>query len=152
MNSKTKFITKPFNDLGIFELYRIYKLRSEVFVVEQKCAYQDVDEKDLLCYHIMVFEGEELVGYCRSIPPGVSYTQAAIGRVTVTQALRNKGLGKELMEYSIKKTLELFGVKEIVISAQCYLNLFYSDLGFVAEGKEYLEDDIPHIKMRYFMK
>ena len=120
--------------------------------MEQNCAYQDVDDKDLNAYHIMMLRDGELVGYSRAIPPGVSYPQASIGRVTVAKDLRKSGLGKDLMRYSMNKTIGLFGVNEIVISAQCYLNLFYTDLGFKAEGTEYLEDDIPHIKMRYLMK
>jgi predicted GNAT family N-acyltransferase len=148
----TQFLTKSFSQLSTIELFKIYKLRSEVFIVEQNCAYQDVDEKDLKAFHILMIEEEELVGYCRAIPPGISYDEASIGRVTVVKTHRHHGIGKQLMEYSVQKTLDLFAAKEIVISAQSYLKKFYTDLGFEAEGQDYLEDDIPHIKMRLSVK
>jgi len=143
------FIVKTFDKLSIQQFFEIYKLRNAVFVVEQNCAYQDVDEKDPKAYHILMMMGETLAGYCRILPAGVSYPQPSIGRVVIDKEFRGKDLGKELMKFSISKTLDLFKNQDIVISAQTYLLKFYSDLGFKAEGAEYLEDDIPHIKMRY---
>ncbi len=92
--------------------------------------------------------GEELVAYARLVPPGVSYAEAAIGRVVTSQTVRGKGWGKALMEIAIAQIQKKFEVNEICISAQSYLLKFYNDLGFAAEGEEYLEDDIPHWKMR----
>lgn len=143
------FSIKPFSDLTVNELFKIYKLRNEVFVVEQNCAYQDVDDKDLAAFHVMLWQGIQLSAYCRILAPGVSYAQPSIGRVAVATAFRKQNLGKELMKYSIHKTLELFNNQEIVISAQAYLIPFYTQLGFKSEGEQYPEDDIPHIKMRY---
>lgn len=143
------FQVKQFDTLSIQELFEIYKLRSEVFVVEQNCAYQDIDEKDLFAYHVMVFEENTLAGYCRILPPGQSYKEPSIGRVVLHPHFRKKGLGKDLMKYSMNKSLELFKNQELVISAQLYLLKFYTELGFKAEDKEYLEDNIPHIQMRY---
>ena len=140
---------KEFSDLTTKELYEIYKLRSAVFVVEQNCAYQDVDEKDLKAWHLMLWSDSQLIAYCRILGPSVSYPEPSIGRVLVAPAFRTKNLGKELMKYSITKTLELFKNQEIVISAQMYLLKFYTELGFRAEGEPYPEDEIPHIKMRY---
>ena len=130
------------------EWHRVLALRAQVFVVEQNCAYQDPDGKDVLSYHLLMESGEELVAYARLVPPGVSYTEAAIGRVVTSQTVRGKGWGKALMEIAIAQTQKKFEVNEICISAQSYLLKFYQELGFVAEGEEYLEDDIPHWKMR----
>ena len=130
------------------EWHRVLALRAQVFVVEQNCAYQDPDGKDVVSYHLLMESGEELVAYARLVPPGVSYAEAAIGRVVTSQTVRGKGWGKALMEIAIAQIQKKFEVNEICISAQSYLLKFYSDLGFVAEGEEYLEDDIPHWKMR----
>jgi ElaA protein len=142
------FLCPHFDELNTHQLYQIYKLRSKVFVVEQNCAYQDVDEKDPLAIHCLLIEDSELAAYCRILPPGVSYAECAIGRVVVDPVFRRKGLGRELMKLCITKTRELFKNQEIVISAQTYLTRFYEELGFVPEGTEYLEDAIPHIQMR----
>ena len=144
-----EFSVKQFDTLSTKELFEIYKLRSEVFVVEQNCAYRDVDEKDLFAYHVMAFEANTLTGYCRILAPGQSYKEPSIGRVVLHPNFRNKGFGKDLMKYSMNKSFELFKNQELVISAQLYLLKFYTELGFKAEDKEYLEDNIPHIKMRY---
>lgn len=143
------FILKDFTALSVKELFEIYKLRSEIFVVEQNCVYQDIDNKDLLSFHLMLIGKEELIGYCRILPPGTSYKECSIGRVAIKREFRSKGSGKFLMNQCIHKTLELFNNQDIIISAQSYLLKFYSDLGFRAEGEHYLEDEIPHIKMRY---
>jgi ElaA protein len=136
------------SDMTALEWHRVLALRAQVFVVEQNCAYQDPDGKDVVSYHLLMESGEELVAYARLVPPGVSYAEAAIGRVVTSQTVRGKGWGKSLMEIAIAQIQKKFEVNEICISAQSYLLKFYSDLGFVAEGEEYLEDDIPHWKMR----
>ncbi|MDI1353341.1 MAG: GNAT family N-acetyltransferase [bacterium] len=144
------FLIKQFQQISTKQLFEIYKLRSRVFVVEQNCAYQDVDELDLEAWHIMLLDNKGLlVAYCRIIPPASELDSPHIGRVVVDPANRGKRLGIEIMKLGIQKTNEIFAGKSIVISAQAYLNKFYSSLGFVAEGEGYLEDDIPHIKMVY---
>ncbi|MEY2938392.1 MAG: hypothetical protein RL062_981 [Bacteroidota bacterium] len=130
------------------EWHRALALRAQVFVVEQNCPYQDPDGKDLVSYHLLMESGEELVAYARLVPPGVSYDEASIGRVVTSKTVRGNGWGKALMDIAIQQTQKKFEVQEICISAQSYLLKFYSDLGFEAEGEEYLEDDIPHWKMR----
>lgn len=144
-----EFILKEFSSLSVTELFEIYKLRSEVFIVEQNCAYQDVDDKDLSAAHLMLWAEKQLIAYCRILPPGVSYKEPSIGRVTLNAHFRKNGMGKELMKKAIKETLKAFNNQQIVISAQTYLLKFYSDLGFKAEGETYFEDNIPHIKMRF---
>jgi ElaA protein len=136
------------SEMTALEWHRVLALRAEVFVVEQNCAYQDPDAKDVVSYHILMESGEELVAYARLLPPGVSYPEASIGRVVSSPRVRGLGWGKALMEVAIAQTQKQFGTNEICISAQSYLLKFYQDLGFVAEGEEYLEDDIPHFKMR----
>jgi len=144
-----EFILKEFIALSARELFEIYRLRSEVFVVEQNCVYRDIDDKDLSSLHVMLLNNQELIGYCRILPPGSSYKEPSIGRVAVIKTSRGNGSGKLLMKHSLNKTMELFDNQDIVISAQSYLRQFYTELGFTAEGEEYLEDDIPHIKMRH---
>lgn len=144
-----QFIYKPFKELSLHQLFEIYKLRCEVFVVEQNCAYQDVDDKDFKAHHLLMFQNEQLVGYCRILPPNVSYKEPAIGRVVVSKDFRGKQFGKLLMKQAVDETKKLFQNQDIVISAQLYLLKFYTELGFAKEGEEYLEDNIPHIQMRF---
>jgi ElaA protein len=143
-----QFILKSFTQLSPEELYDLLKLRSAVFVIEQNCIYQDMDDKDKKGYHLLGYEGSNLVAYARLLGKGISYKEASIGRVVVNKDFRGRDSGKELMKSAIEYTLSVFDTKEIVISAQQYLEKFYTELGFVKEGEMYLEDDIPHVKMR----
>lgn len=138
---------KSFDELSKLELYTILKLRSEVFVVEQHCNYQDVDGKDLKCHHLMAWDGDNLVAYTRIVPPGVSFAEASIGRVLTNSRYRGIGAGITLMEKSIEKVHETHGQQPIRIGAQLYLKKFYEGFGFVKDSEEYLEDEIPHIEM-----
>ncbi len=144
-----QFKFKPYQQLTVDELYDSLQLRSAIFVVEQKCIYQDMDDKDRKAWHLLGYEKGKLVAYARILEPGISYKQASIGRVVVDSNQRGKSFGKELMNEAIKRTSDLFKTNEIVISAQYYLHKFYTELGFIAEGEIYPEDDIPHVKMRY---
>lgn len=147
-----KFVVKAYKDLSVDELYEALKLRSAVFVVEQKCLYQDMDDKDKKAFHVLGYAGNDLKAYARILPQGISYKEASIGRVITSLDNRRKGAGRELMQEAIQQTLTIFKTKEIVISAQYYLLKFYRDLGFVEEGEIYPEDDIPHIQMRFRAK
>jgi len=142
------FTLKKFSELSTSELYDLLQLRSEVFVVEQKCAYQDLDGKDKDALHLIAKINEETVAYARLFAPGISHKEAAIGRVVVSGKTRGKEYGKELMKKAIELIFKEFNTDEIIISAQKYLEKFYTQLGFVSEGEPYPEDDIPHIKMR----
>ncbi len=139
--------TKSFKELTTQELYKLLQLRSEVFVVEQDCVYQDIDGKDQKALHVLGFENETLVAYTRIFKSGEYFENASIGRVVVAETKRDKQYGKLIMEASIKAIKDNFSTNKITISAQVYLKNFYSDLGFKADGEEYLEDNIPHIKM-----
>jgi len=139
---------KKFEQLSTVELYAIFQLRMEVFVVEQNCAYQDADGKDLKAYHLMgLNENKELMAYSRLLPPDVSYAEVSIGRVITSPKARGRGAGRSLMNESLLSIEKLFGKVPVRIGAQVYLKAFYESFGFVMEGEEYLEDGIPHIIM-----
>jgi len=138
---------KTFNELTTEELYQILRLRSEVFVVEQDCVYQDVDNKDQKALHIMGIKDGEVVAYTRVFEPGDYFDNVSIGRVVVSQSQRKYGLGKQIMQASLAAIDQRFPDKPTEISAQSYLLKFYTELGFNAFGEEYLEDGIPHRRM-----
>jgi len=144
-----KWQYKKFDELTNVELYEILKIRNTVFVVEQNCVYLDTDDKDLQSWHLSGYYQNQLVAYLRILPPGLSYKEARIGRVVTHPNFRKNSFGIELMKAGIEKILEQFNKVNIKISAQCYLLNFYSNLGFIAIGETYLEDDIPHIEMIY---
>jgi ElaA protein len=147
-DTQKKWILKPFSELTATELYLTLQLRNEVFIVEQNCPYQDLDNKDLHCQHLMYWYGDKLVAYTRLVPPGISYHEyMSIGRVVSSPAFRGTGIGKELMTNSVAACYELFGKAPIRIGAQLYLKKFYEDFGFVQSGEMYLEDGIEHIEM-----
>lgn len=138
---------KKFDELTLDELYNILQLRNEVFIVEQNCVYKDLDGKDRSAWHLMATENDKLVAYTRILPPGVSYSDPAIGRVVTSSSKRRSGLGKELMKRSIDSCEKLFGKTSVTLSAQVYLQNFYESFGFIVMGEEYLDDGIPHIEM-----
>lgn len=142
------WILKTFDELSVHELYAILQLRSKVFVVEQNCAYQDMDDTDKRSLHLFTLENNKAMAYARLIPPGISYEQASIGRVVVDPAKRGTETGKALMHEATKQVKEKFKTDHITISAQLYLLKFYNGLGFKEVGETYLEDNIPHIKMK----
>ena len=138
---------KYFNDLTPPELYAIIKLRNEVFVVEQNCVFQDADDKDQKCYHLMGTVRNKLAAYARLVPAGVSYEYIAIGRIVTSPQFRSKGAGKALLIEAIKQCNLLFGEQTIKIGAQLYLKNFYESFGFRQTSDVYDEDGIPHIEM-----
>ena len=142
-----KVSVKRFYELSTEELYQILRLRSEVFVVEQDCVYQDVDNKDQKALHIIGNKDGEVVAYTRVFKPGDYFNNVSIGRVVVSQDQRKYGLGKQIMQASLAAINQRFPDKAIEISAQSYLLKFYTTLGFSAFGEEYLEDGIPHRRM-----
>jgi len=142
-----QIIVKPFDQLSLEELYQLLQLRSEVFIVEQDCAYQDVDGKDNVALHLMGYEGKILVAYARIFPPGSYFDKASVGRVVVKDTHRGKALGIQLMQAAMDTIKKEYNTSEISLSAQTYLKKFYIDIGFQAVGEEYLEDGIPHILM-----
>lgn len=138
---------KAFKELSLDELYECLRLRSEVFISEQNCVYNDVDNKDQVAFHLTGVENGKTVAYARLFDQGKYFDLASIGRVVVAQDSRSKAYGHELMKEAISGIKTLFGSQRIKISAQLYLKKFYESHGFVAVGDQYLEDDIPHIQM-----
>ena len=142
-----QWLLKQFNDLSPRELYSILQLRNEVFIVEQNCPYQDMDNKDLHAFHLMGIKENKLLAYSRLLAPGISYSESSIGRVVSSPAVRRTGIGKKLMEESIAGINKLFHTGTIRIGAQLYLKKFYESFGFVQDSDVYPEDNIPHILM-----
>ncbi|MBS7254071.1 GNAT family N-acetyltransferase [Flavobacterium branchiicola] len=138
---------KSFDELTNHELYNMLRLRTEVFVVEQNCPYQDLDNKDQKSFHLLYYVDNQLSGVTRLVPSGLSYDEISIGRVVIAPSHRGLGLGKKLMEASISGCEKKFGNAPIRISAQYHLSNFYQSLGFIEQGEVYDEDGIPHIEM-----
>lgn len=147
MLQETTWTIKLFAALSVEELYAILQLRSEVFVVEQNCVFQDMDNKDRYCHHLMGWQGETLAAYTRIVPPGVSYKEMSIGRVVTSPKMRKTGIGRQLMHQSIDACNNIYGAHTIRIGAQLYLKTFYESLGFQQSSDIYLEDNIEHIEM-----
>lgn len=139
--------TKKFDELSRSQLYEILQLRSEIFVVEQNCTYQDLDGKDQEALHVLGTKNNKIVAYARCFAPGLYFEEAAIGRILVKAAERKFGLGHQIVEASINALEEKFRPKTIQLSAQQYLIAFYETHGFETMGEGYLEDGIPHIAM-----
>lgn len=138
-------IVKRFEELTVQELYEIFRLRVEVFVVEQKCIYQEVDGKDKRAYHVWLEEDGRILAYLRVPDAGVSYDEVSIGRVIA--AKRRQGYGSRIVEEGIRVAKEKLGAKAIRIEAQTYARSLYEKLGFVQTSEEFLDDGIPHIQM-----
>lgn len=142
-----KIIIKKFEELSVKELYMILKLRAEIFVVEQNCIYNDLDDKDYESFHIFILEKGNIIAYERIVKPGISYKEYSIGRVAVIKEVRKKGIARTLLQKGIYFIKNEIKENTIRISAQKYLLNFYQSMGFTATSEEYLEDGIPHIEM-----
>ncbi|GAA4505671.1 GNAT family N-acetyltransferase [Hymenobacter ginsengisoli] len=140
--------TKPFEALTLAELYALLQLRSEVFVVEQTCPFQDIDGQDQVAYHLLGHTSTgELAAYARLFEAGRSYAQVSIGRVVTSPRYRRAGLGRQLLTQALAECEARFGAQPIKIGAQQYLQAFYESFGFVQQVEGYLEDGIPHLYM-----
>ncbi len=140
-------ITKKFSELDTEDLYQILRIRSEVFVVEQDCVYQDIDNKDQNAIHLYYKENDQIVAYTRIFKAGDYYENPCIGRVVVSKKNRGNDLGKKIMIDSMEYIKQNIKGEKIELSAQKYLDKFYKDLGFYKIGEDYLEDGIPHQRM-----
>lgn len=148
----TNWCAKHWDEVARDEWHGIVRLRIDVFVVEQDCPYSDLDGKDQRAWHVWMEDlnltkGASAATYARVLAPGVSYAEPSIGRVATRRDRRGEGLGKELMERSIALAERLWPGQGVRISAQCYLEEWYGELGFTSVGEPYLEDGIPHIQM-----
>ena len=138
---------KAFSELTVDELYGLLRVRSEVFVVEQDCVYQDMDGDDQASIHLWLTEGDKLVALCRVCPAGTHMDEISIGRVITTE--RGKGYGMRIMREGIAAAREYFGAKVIDIEAQEYAKGFYEQVGFRQSSAPFMLDGIPHIKMTW---
>ena len=148
------FHTSSWSDLTRDQFHSIVRLRISVFVVEQDCPYPELDTKDLSSIHVYALRigenialGDSAVACVRICAPGISYPEPSIGRVATRPDCRKIGLGLDIMKRAIDACESAYPGQGIRISAQCYLEKFYSDLGFSSTGETYLEDDIRHIQM-----
>ena len=153
MSSEIDWSCLRFDELSTENLYQILQLRAEIFIVEQDCVYQDVDDFDRGGLHVIgrlsVDDEAQLVCYTRLLPPGAKYEGASIGRVVTRKLARGRGIGKALMANSLIYCKDHWPDKAVTISAQLYLQEFYTDLGFETKSEPYEEDGIPHIRMQY---
>ncbi|MGB7473506.1 GNAT family N-acetyltransferase [Trichococcus sp.] len=138
------WVIKPFEELTARELHLIYKERVSVFVVEQNCPYQEVDDTDLVSIHFWKQAEDRLLAYARLIPEAEG---VRIGRVLVPQGERTHGYGQELMQVVLEYAKTHFPGLPVHAQAQAYLQDFYWTFGFRPVSDIYLEDDIPHIDM-----
>ena len=144
---KTDLHEKTFPELTVPELYELLRIRTEVFVVEQNCVYQDMDGDDQAALHLWLTEGEKVVALCRVCPAGTHMQEVSIGRVITT--VRGKGYGRRIMLEGIRAAREHFGAKVIDIEAQEYAKGFYEQVGFRQSSETFMLDGIPHIKMTW---
>ena len=142
-----KTVVKKFDELSVYELYKILRARCEIFVVEQNCVYQDLDDIDQEAIHVYLEDEGEIVAYARVIDKNKRLDEVSIGRVISTK--RRKGYGSAVMKACIEVAKSHFGAKTIKIGAQAYAVPFYQSLGFAVSSDLYLEDGIPHHYMIY---
>ena len=140
-----KLTVKHFSELSADELYEIYKLRCAVFVVEQNCVYQDIDDADKLAYHLWLSDETGIQAYARVLPKGVTFPGVSLGRVIAVR--RRGGLGTKIVREAVRVAKEKFDADRITIEAQTYAKKLYENLGFKQTSEEFLEDGIPHIQM-----
>lgn len=141
-----ELIVKHFSELSTEELFEIYKLRVSVFVVEQKCPYQEVDDADCVAYHLWLKDDDGIQAYARVLPSGITFPTASIGRVIAVK--RHCGLGSQIVSAATQVAETKLDAEEITIEAQVYARSLYEKLGFRQTSEEFLEDGIPHIQMR----
>ena len=145
MNETLQFHKKSFRELTLDELYALLRVRSEVFVVEQDCVYQDLDNDDQQAIHLWLTRDDKIVAMARVCPAGTHMEELSIGRVITTE--RGRGYGKQIMLRAIEAAKEYFCAKLIAIEAQEYAKGFYEGVGFRQSSETFMLDGIPHIKM-----
>ncbi|AEV33242.1 putative acyltransferase [Owenweeksia hongkongensis DSM 17368] len=138
---------KKFEELSGSQLYELMKLRVDIFVVEQECAYEELDNFDQVATHILGYSQNELVAYARVLPPDTVYTQSSIGRVAVKKEARNMGFGRILFKAALEEAQRLYSGQEIKIQAQIYLEEFYSSFDFKTISEPYPDWGIWHVDM-----
>lgn len=140
-----EFTVKRFDELTVDELFEIYSLRVSVFIVEQNCPYQDVDEYDRSALHLTLRDNGKILAYARVLPAGTVFDEVSLGRVIAVE--RRKGYGSRIVAEALRAARDRFGAGSVVIEAQTYAKKLYEKKGFVQVSDEFSEDGIPHIKM-----
>ena len=147
MSKEIDYKWKNFDELSLDDLYAILNLRQKVFIVEQDCPYIDADYTDQDAFHLLGYQGNNLIAYLRAFKPGLKYEGSSMGRIVTEKNSRGLGLGKEIIKEGVRFLKKEYPSYEIVISAQHRLQHFYIELGFISRGDVYLEDNIDHIQM-----
>ena len=136
-----------FKELTPYQQYDLLKLRQDVFMIEQNCLYEDMDNSDQKAQHLLIYDNESLAAYLRVFAPGIKFKEASLGRIVVNPKYRGGVIGRDLIKTGIRKTFELFKDSDIRIEAQAALKQYYNSLGFIEEGDIYVVDDIDHLQM-----
>jgi ElaA protein len=134
-------------ELSAAQVYAVLAARVAVFIVEQNCAYQDLDGLDAEAEHLIAWSGADVAGYLRVLAPGTRFDDPSIGRIITAKPFRGTGLGRELVAKGIEQARRRYPGRAVRISAQQYLEKFYREFGFATVSEPYLEDDIPHVEM-----
>ena len=138
-------VVRHFDELTVQELFDIYRLRVAVFVVEQNCPYQEVDDADRDAYHVYMKDESGILAYLRVLGKGTAFDEASIGRVIAVR--RRCGLGSRILAAGIEVARSKFSAERIVVEAQTYARKLYENAGFIQASEEFLEDGIAHILM-----
>lgn len=141
-----KLVVKSFEELSVDELFAIYKLRTDVFVVEQNCAYPEVDDADKVSYHIWLEDQDGMEAYARVLPAHVTFDTPSIGRVIAVK--RHCGLGSEIVKDAIEVAKDKFHAQELTIEAQTYARRLYEKSGFRQTSEPFLDAGVEHIQMK----
>lgn len=143
-----RWVWQRWSELGPDALYELLRLRSEIFVVEQNCVFNDMDGRDPACLHLRGLDAAgALVAYLRLVPPGGRGAPPSLGRVVVDRARRGEKLGRAVMLEGLRRCAADHPGATIKVSAQQHLERFYGSLGFARQGEPYLEDGIWHLDM-----
>ena len=140
-----QLVVKRFDELTAEELFQIYKVRVAIFVVEQRCPYQEVDEADRAAVHVYLRDENGIQAYLRVLPAGAVFRDVSLGRVLTVK--RGCGLGRRILSAGLQVARQRFGAERITIAAQAYAREFYEKAGFAVSSDEFVEDGIPHVKM-----
>ena len=146
MSLRLNFAYKKYSNLSRKEIHDLFLLRSEVFVVEQNCVYQDIDGKDQKAEHVLIKKNNKIIAYARVVEESDT-NYISIGRIVVSKKERGNALGNNLLDFTLKKIYEKKPRIIIKISAQAHLEKFYINHGFITKSNTYIEDGIPHISM-----
>ncbi len=146
-SSSVQWRSAPFGELHVHDLYALLQLRSAVFVVEQNCLFHDMDGADAQAVHLLGSRDGILLAYARCFAPGITFTEASIGRIATRLDSRGTGLGHHLVDKSMDLVHERWGPQPIRIGAQARLKHFYRRHGFEDTGIAYVEDGIDHLEM-----